>query len=87
MTDRRTFLAASLVAPAIVTLHRSQMSAVTSPPPVPRHERETSSSVPTGEPDGVLAFTGRPIDKEVEVGLAAIAVGVVTAWAALKDPA
>ena len=80
MTDRRTFLAAGFAAPAIITLHRSSMAAVTSPPPVPRHETETRS-----EPSGVLAFTGAPIDSESFTGLAAIAIGAVTVWAARKD--
>ena len=84
MTSRRSFMAASLAVPMIVTLEPNRGVELHSPPPVPRHEQIEQSSEPSSnaKDDGVLAFTGVPLAEESRYGLAAVIAGVATVWAA-----
>ncbi len=89
MTSRRSFIAASMAVPMIVTLEPKRAAALQSPPPEPRHEQVEQSTEPSSgkEPGGVLAFTGAPLAEESRYGLAAVIAGVVTVWAAKSEGA
>ncbi len=94
MTSRRAFIAggvgvgvAAWVVPEILTMQPADAASLQSPPPVPRHEQitETSSAPSSGEPGGVLAFTGAPVEQEAVLAAALVGAGLITRWVA-KHP-
>ncbi len=82
IASRRSFLAAGLAVPAIITLEPSRAAELHSPPPEPHGGQINRDNAENPDNGGVLAFTGQPLDKQTITGLAAIAVGSVILWVA-----